>query len=204
MKCGNCINGDSYNTSNGHCTTCAAGYKQTPKCEDAESSNAPASSSGYVIGGSIVLVIVIAVGIVISVIFLRRVKAKPIKRRKAKSPYANGTDDDQSGMNMDGENNVYINTDAVQHTSTAQDDHSRVVLQTETSYINACYIKGFQKTISYVASQGPMESNMEDFWQMIWEQNVQTVVMVTNLMKRLQYWGEGLKHQTTYGNFEVT
>ncbi|WAQ98311.1 PTPRA-like protein [Mya arenaria] len=247
-KCGHCINGDSCNVSNGHCTACASGYKPTTTCEDecdpgmygfncfqkcgqcrlaldcdkvsgmcSEGCDAgwngtrcdQASSSGSVIGGSVVVVIVIAVGIVISVIFIRRRKAKPIKRRKAKSPYANGTEDDQSGMNMDGENIVYINTDAVQQTSTAHDDHSRVVIQTEMSYINACFIKGFQKTISYVASQGPMESNMEDFWQMIWEQNIQTVVMVTNLveetkMKCLQYWGEGLKHQTTYGNFEVT
>ncbi|XP_052795728.1 receptor-type tyrosine-protein phosphatase T-like isoform X1 [Mya arenaria] len=294
--CGNCVAECVKET--GTCLGgCLSGFTGDT-CKDI------ASSSGSVIGGSVVVVIVIAVGIVISVIFIRRRKAKPIKRRKAKSPYANGTEDDQSGMNMDGENIVYINTDAVQQTSTAHDiceatviasaafnvtecdeptvyynteafqrkasyhsinpiavselegylkvhyndidffekrfqkipsglqfpttaakrsenigknrykglyayDHSRVVIQTEMSYINACFIKGFQKTISYVASQGPMESNMEDFWQMIWEQNIQTVVMVTNLveetkMKCLQYWGEGLKHQTTYGNFEVT
>ncbi|WAQ98353.1 PTPRA-like protein [Mya arenaria] len=199
--CGNCVAGCKKRT--GTCLGgCLSGFKGET-CKDI------ASSSGSVIAGSVVVVIVIAVGIVISVIFIRRRKAKPIKRRTAKSTYANGTEDDQSGINMVGENNVYINTTAVQQTSTAQDDHSRVVLQTETSYINACFIKGFQKTISYVASQGPMESNMEDFWQMIWEQNIQTVVMVTNLveetkMKCLQYWGEGLKHKTAYGNFEVT
>ncbi|XP_052280875.1 uncharacterized protein LOC127878390 [Dreissena polymorpha] len=77
-------------------------------------------------------------------------------------------------------------------------DHSRVVLnivdgKEGSDYINACFIEGFFKKRAYIASQGPTEAMMDDFWRMIWQYDVSTVVMVTNLvemgkMKCLRYW----------------
>ncbi|XP_052281510.1 receptor-type tyrosine-protein phosphatase C-like [Dreissena polymorpha] len=77
-------------------------------------------------------------------------------------------------------------------------DHSRVVLNTVdgnegSDYINACFIEGFNKKRAYIASQGPTETMMDDFWRMIWQYDISTVVMVTNLvemgkMKCLRYW----------------
>ncbi|XP_052279226.1 uncharacterized protein LOC127877412 isoform X4 [Dreissena polymorpha] len=77
-------------------------------------------------------------------------------------------------------------------------DHSRVVLNTVdgnegSDYINACFIEGFCKKRTYIASQGPTEAMMDDFWRMIWQYDVSTVVMVTNLkemgkIKCLRYW----------------
>ncbi|KAH3833976.1 hypothetical protein DPMN_107294 [Dreissena polymorpha] len=77
-------------------------------------------------------------------------------------------------------------------------DHSRVVLKIVdgkegSDYINACFIEGFFKKRAYIASQGPTEAMMDDFWRMIWQYDVSTVVMVTNLvemgkMKCLGYW----------------
>ncbi|WAQ99378.1 PTPRT-like protein, partial [Mya arenaria] len=77
-------------------------------------------------------------------------------------------------------------------------DHSRVHLKKQqggTDYINACYIQGYSGRPEYIASQGPMDAMIEDFIRMIWEKDVITVVMVTNLVelgkiKCLQYWGE--------------
>ena len=82
------------------------------------------------------------------------------------------------------------------------DDHSRVVLSLQdncsgTDYINASFIdvsiqlkcnsdcitflQGYNEKKAYIACQGPMASTVADFWRMIWEQNVTTIVMVTNL-----------------------
>ncbi|XP_052761652.1 receptor-type tyrosine-protein phosphatase kappa-like [Mya arenaria] len=66
----------------------------------------------------------------------------------------------------------------------------------ETDYINANYIDGFKERNAYIASLGPMSKQMGDFamfWNMIWQQKVEKIVMVTNLMeegkeKCEQYW----------------
>ena len=86
------------------------------------------------------------------------------------------------------------------------DDHSRVVLSQEKytpgeDYINASFIdvrnslllitfctqspysQGYGEKKAYIASQGPMTANFEDFWRMIWEQNIKTIVMLSKLVE---------------------
>ncbi|KAL4226973.1 Protein tyrosine phosphatase [Mactra antiquata] len=74
-------------------------------------------------------------------------------------------------------------------------DATRVVLHNGT-YINANYIDGHNKAQEYIASLGPTASAMNDyetFWEMVWQHNVETIVMLTKLdegvkMKCEQYW----------------
>uniref|UniRef100_A0AAX7U5H2 Receptor-type tyrosine-protein phosphatase epsilon n=1 Tax=Astatotilapia calliptera TaxID=8154 RepID=A0AAX7U5H2_ASTCA len=91
------------------------------------------------------------------------------------------------------------------------DDHSRVVL-TElegnpcSDYVNASYIDGFTEKNKFIGAQGPKEDTVADFWRMIWEQKVSTVVMLTNLKERkedkcYQYWPD--QGCWTYGNVRV-
>ncbi|XP_065918770.1 tyrosine-protein phosphatase non-receptor type 5-like [Dysidea avara] len=77
--------------------------------------------------------------------------------------------------------------------------NSRVLLQKIgddelSTYINANYLKGLDgRPQAYIASQGPTEASMDDFWRMIWEHNTATIVMLTSLLengklKCHRYW----------------
>ncbi|XP_052092481.1 receptor-type tyrosine-protein phosphatase mu-like isoform X2 [Mytilus californianus] len=90
-------------------------------------------------------------------------------------------------------------------------DHSRVKLEvydTSTDYINANYIKNYSKDKAYIATQGPKKITLSDFWQMIWQENVDTIIMVTKLVegdkkKCDQYWPESTHKQVLIGKFTL-
>lgn len=82
-------------------------------------------------------------------------------------------------------------------------DDTRVTLSTGSSssdYINASYIQGVRPngvTVQnmYIATQGPLDRTIPDFWQMIWEQSCPFIVMLTNpienkKVKCATYWPE--------------
>uniref|UniRef100_UPI0037E73E3D receptor-type tyrosine-protein phosphatase beta-like isoform X2 n=1 Tax=Semicossyphus pulcher TaxID=241346 RepID=UPI0037E73E3D len=53
-----------------------------------------------------------------------------------------------------------------------------------SDYINASYIPGNHFRREYVATQGPLPGTKDDFWKMVWEQNVHNVVMVTQCVEK--------------------
>ncbi|XP_077910206.1 tyrosine-protein phosphatase non-receptor type 21 isoform X3 [Halichoerus grypus] len=63
----------------------------------------------------------------------------------------------------------------------------------------------------YIATQGPLQSTCQDFWQMVWEQGIAIIAMVTaeeegGREKSFRYWPRlGSRHNTvTYGRFKIT
>ncbi|XP_075777075.1 receptor-type tyrosine-protein phosphatase mu isoform X8 [Pelodiscus sinensis] len=90
-------------------------------------------------------------------------------------------------------------------------DHSRVRLQTiegetNSDYINGNYIDGYHRPNHYIATQGPMQETIYDFWRMVWHENTASIVMVTNLVevgrvKCCKYWPDDTE---IYKDIKVT
>ncbi|XP_052763642.1 receptor-type tyrosine-protein phosphatase kappa-like isoform X3 [Mya arenaria] len=90
-------------------------------------------------------------------------------------------------------------------------DDTRVVVRGgDTDYINASYIDGFRKRNAYIATLGPTAKQLGDFgqfWRMVWQQKVERIVMVTNLVegqetKCEKYWPDQYQSKL-YGDTEV-
>ena len=88
------------------------------------------------------------------------------------------------------------------------DDHCRVMLEGKpgdegSDYINAsfidvsCYIlritdiilccgcpQGYHQKAAYIVTQGPLQNTCGDFWRMIWEKRIASIVMLTKLTEK--------------------
>ncbi|KAK3314558.1 hypothetical protein B0H66DRAFT_480543 [Apodospora peruviana] len=62
-------------------------------------------------------------------------------------------------------------------------EHARVRLQDRPEgacdYVNASHIQASRSHKRYIASQGPLPATFEDFWSVIWDQDVRVIVMLT-------------------------
>ncbi|KAF0877149.1 PTPRV phosphatase, partial [Crocuta crocuta] len=91
-------------------------------------------------------------------------------------------------------------------------DHSRVRLtqlegEPHSDYINANFIPGYTHPQEFIATQGPLKKTLEDFWRLVWEQQVQIIVMLTVGMENGRvlcehYWPADLT-PVTHGHITV-
>ncbi|KAI1627929.1 protein-tyrosine phosphatase [Exophiala viscosa] len=79
-------------------------------------------------------------------------------------------------------------------------DHSRVRLQNvpngSCDYINASHVKAEFSNRQYIATQAPIPATFNDFWRVVWEQDVRVIVMLTaeaegGQVKSHTYWNAG-------------
>ncbi|OOQ85782.1 putative protein tyrosine phosphatase (Pyp1) [Penicillium brasilianum] len=86
-------------------------------------------------------------------------------------------------------------------------DHSRVRLEGIPSggcdYVNANHIQAELSNRRYIATQAPVPDTFNDFWRVVWEQDVRLLVSLTAEVERGQvkchpYWKSG-----DYGPFKV-
>uniref|UniRef100_A0A8C5X9P4 protein-tyrosine-phosphatase n=1 Tax=Malurus cyaneus samueli TaxID=2593467 RepID=A0A8C5X9P4_9PASS len=74
-----------------------------------------------------------------------------------------------------------------------------------SKYINASFVTGYWGPKAMIATQGPLQETISDFWQMVFQRKVKVIVMLTELKEGdqelcAQYWGEG---KQTYDGIEV-
>ena len=53
-----------------------------------------------------------------------------------------------------------------------------LVQQPHSNYINASYVDGFRARKAYIATQSPLPETVADFWRMVWQLKIYTVVML--------------------------
>ncbi|KAH8405403.1 hypothetical protein KR222_011331, partial [Zaprionus bogoriensis] len=77
-----------------------------------------------------------------------------------------------------------------------------------SDYINANFVIGYKERKKFICAQGPMETTINDFWRMIWEQHLEIIVMLTNLeeynkSKCAKYWPEKVFDSKQFGDISV-
>ncbi|XP_050457004.1 tyrosine-protein phosphatase 99A isoform X3 [Cataglyphis hispanica] len=69
-----------------------------------------------------------------------------------------------------------------------------------SDYINATWVSGFQRNREFIITQHPMENTIMEFWQMMWDHNAQTIVMLTQCNEEYpEFWpieGKDLESET--------
>ncbi|XP_069704006.1 uncharacterized protein [Periplaneta americana] len=76
-----------------------------------------------------------------------------------------------------------------------------------SDYINANYINGYNSPKFYIATQGPKRNTVSDFWRMIWQEHVQVISILTNVVENDEvkcepYWPES-GEEITYGSITI-
>ncbi|KAM5329953.1 tyrosine-protein phosphatase non-receptor type 3 isoform 4-T8 [Glossophaga mutica] len=90
-------------------------------------------------------------------------------------------------------------------------DTTRVLLQGSEDYINASYVNmeipAANLVNKYIAAQGPLPHTCAQFWQVVWDQKLSLIVMLTTLTERgrtkcHQYWPDP-PDVAEHGNFHI-
>jgi len=85
--------------------------------------------------------------------------------------------------------NLLENCDKNRYNNIVAYDHTRVHLKeakrqnSPCDYVNANYVSSFTNQQGFIACQGPLPSTFSDFWEMIWNNNVSVIIMITNLIE---------------------
>ena len=84
-------------------------------------------------------------------------------------------------------------------------NHNMIRISTGSQYINASPINIINNKY-FISTQGPIKETIEDFWRMVWEQEINIIVMLCNEKeggreKCAKYWDE--KKVKTYNEIQI-
>ena len=103
--------------------------------------------------------------------------------------------------------NIFLNRDP----DAVPFDCGRVCIQRRmkgaTDYINAAFVDSYTVQDAYIATQIPTKETTEDFWAMVLQQNIRTIVMLTHVLDgdrvgSPDYWPTS-SVKLTFGNGDV-
>ncbi|CAH7127643.1 Ptpn20 [Phodopus roborovskii] len=106
--------------------------------------------------------------------------------------------------------NELLNKDKNRYRDILPYDSTRVPLGKNKNYINASYIRivNYEEEYFYIATQGPLPETIEDFWQMVIENNCNVIAMITReieggVIKCHSYWPISLKEPLELKHFRI-
>lgn len=116
---------------------------------------------------------------------------------------------DRTSRSGDMKENVYKN----RYPDIKSYDQTRVKLSSVngiigSDYINANFVIGYKERKKFICAQGPMDSTVNDFWRMVYEQHLEIIIMLTNLeeynkTKCAKYWPERISETVQFGDITV-
>ncbi|XP_013779211.1 tyrosine-protein phosphatase 99A-like [Limulus polyphemus] len=73
-----------------------------------------------------------------------------------------------------------------------------------SDYINATFLPGFSKLREFIITQHPIYDSIADFWQMVWDHNSQTIVLLSAVDEKEypSFWPEK-EEESDYTTFKV-
>lgn len=117
---------------------------------------------------------------------------------------------DRTTRASDARENVYKN----RYPDIKSYDQTRVKLSQIDSiagsdYINGNFVLGYKERKKFICAQGPMDTTVNEFWRMIWEQHLELILMLTNLeeyskTKCAKYWPDKSEGDKIFGDVTVT
>lgn len=86
-------------------------------------------------------------------------------------------------------------------------EHSRVKLQgvtrSDCDYFNANYVQASLSHKKYISTQAPIPATFNDFWNVVWQQDVRVVVMLTAEQEGAQVKAHNYWDQHQYGPLQL-
>ncbi|XP_038614039.1 receptor-type tyrosine-protein phosphatase U isoform X2 [Tachyglossus aculeatus] len=74
-----------------------------------------------------------------------------------------------------------------------------------SDYINANYVDGYHRSNHFIATQGPKQEMVYDFWRMVWQEHCSSIVMITKLVEvgRVKCWRYWPDVAEVYGDIKL-
>lgn len=54
-------------------------------------------------------------------------------------------------------------------------------MKADDYHLHILYLSGFKRLGEFIVTQHPLQNTILDFWQMLWDHNAQTVVILTDM-----------------------
>ncbi|WAR18081.1 PTPRF-like protein [Mya arenaria] len=143
---------------------------------------------------------------------------KPTSQELHTSAYMVTASENEIDLEIDANHDEENTTDVYCNNSVAL-QNSKISVDVLVQFIDSlteddtrAVFEGYKKRKEYIATLGPMSQQLGDefelFWRMVWQQKVEKIVMVTNLVENAtpkceQYW-PNVGTSKMYGEFKIT